>query len=347
MNDINEQIKDLQKEIENYQADTFEKLETFKNKFISKKGTLGLLFAQLKKLPLKEKKQTGRLLNDLKNSSEEKYAEGQKKLHTSSSHTNTPLQEDITLPPALNPIGTLHPLTHITQKIIQIFKRIGFSIAQGPEVEGEWNNFTALNFLPDHPARQMQDTFFIAKPTKQKSLLRTHTSSVQVRTMQNTPPPIRILSTGKVFRKETISSRTHCIFHQLEALYINKNVNFLELKATTLAFVHQFFSPKTKIRFRPSYFPFTEPSAEVDISCMLCQAHGCAVCKYTGWVEIAGAGMVDPAVLANCGIDENTYSGFAFGIGIERLAMLHYKIPDIRLFTQNDVRFLQQFATSL
>lgn len=344
---INEQINNLQKEIESYQLDTLEKLETFKKKFISKKGILSSLFSQLRKLPLEEKKAMGKLVNDLKHTSQQKYAQAQKKLHRPSPHTNSTLQEDITLPPPRNPIGTLHPLTHTTQKIIQIFKRIGFSIAQGPEVESEWNNFTALNFLPDHPARQMQDTFFIAKPTKHKDLLRTHTSSVQIRTIQNTPPPIRILSTGKVFRKETISSRTHCIFHQIEGLYINKNVNFLELKATTLAFIHQFFDPKTKTRFRPSYFPFTEPSAEIDINCILCQSHGCSVCKYTGWIEIAGAGMIDPAVLTNCGIDANTYSGFAFGLGVERLAMLRYKIPDIRLFTQNDVRFLRQFAKSL
>ncbi|MEM7173883.1 MAG: phenylalanine--tRNA ligase subunit alpha [Bacteroidota bacterium] len=344
---LQKQITTLEKEIANYHINSLEELAIFKQKYIGKKNeAFTLLFEQLKKMPAEEKKHFGKLLNSIKNIAQEKYNQYEKQ-HNKQSLSANSAPEDLTLPPAYSQPGTIHPLNQITQKIIHLFRRIGFSLADGPEIESDWNNFSALNFPQDHPAREMQDTFFIARPTKEKSLLRTHTSSVQVRTMQHNNPPIKILSTGKVFRKEAISARTHCMFHQLEGLYINDEVSFIDLKNTIFYFVENFFGPKIKIRFRPSYFPFTEPSAEVDISCLLCKSKGCAVCKHTGWVEIAGAGMIDPNVLTNCKIDPEKYTGFAFGMGIERIAMLYYQIPDIRLFTQNDIRFLRQFAAKI
>jgi phenylalanyl-tRNA synthetase alpha chain len=246
-------------------------------------------------------------------------------------------------------LGTVHPLTLTRNRIVEIFERIGFNVSEGPEVEDDWHNFTALNFPHNHPAREMQDTFFIEKQGKGEDknddiALRTHTSSVQIRVMENQKPPIRTLSPGRVFRNEAISARAHCVFHQVEGLYVDENVSFADLKQTLYHFAKEMFGKNTKIRFRPSYFPFTEPSAEVDISCFICDSKGCNVCKYSGWVEIMGCGMVDPNVLANCGIDPEKYTGFAFGMGIERIAMLKYQINDLRLFTENDVRFLRQFS---
>jgi phenylalanyl-tRNA synthetase alpha chain len=247
----------------------------------------------------------------------------------------------MTLPTVPNELGSVHPLTLTQNRIIEIFERIGFNVADGPEIEDDWHNFTALNFPPNHPAREMQDTFFLEKDPD--IALRTHTSSVQVRLMQTQKPPIRAIMPGRVFRNEAISARAHCIFHQVEGLYIDENVSLIDLKQTLYHFAKEMFGKNTKIRFRPSYFPFTEPSAEVDISCNICGGKGCNICKYTGWLEIGGSGMVDPNVLENCGIDSEKYTGFAFGMGIERMAMLKYRIQDLRLFTENDVRFLKQF----
>jgi phenylalanyl-tRNA synthetase alpha chain len=250
---------------------------------------------------------------------------------------------DITLPPVGGKLGGIHPVSATRDRIIEIFERIGFNTSEGPEIEDDWHNFSALNFPENHPAREMQDTFFIEK--NPDIALRTHTSSVQIRVMENNQPPIRTLSLGRVFRNEAISARSHCFFHQCEGLYVDENVSFVDLKQTLLHFAKEMFGKDTITRYRPSYFPFTEPSAEIDISCNICKGEGCPMCKYTGWVEIAGSGMVDPSVLENCGIDSQKYTGFAFGIGLERIAILRHQIGDIRLFSQNDIRFLKQFRT--
>lgn len=257
--------------------------------------------------------------------------------------TNTDIGIDLTLPTIPEALGTRHPLSVVKEQMVNIFSRIGFDLSEGPEIEDDFHNFTALNFPPDHPAREMQDTFFIEKDPD--IALRTHTSSVQVRVMENQKPPIRTLSPGRVFRNEAISARAHCVFHQIEGLYIDKDVSFADLKDTLYYFVKEMFGKDIKLRFRPSFFPFTEPSAEIDITCLLCKGKGCNVCKGSGWVEIGGAGMVDPNVLKNAGIDPTVYSGFAFGMGIERMTMLKYQIKDLRLFTENDVRFLRQFKS--
>jgi len=280
-------------------------------------------------------------LNQLKNQAQDKFRELVQQLNQQKSNKGKS-HYDFTLPPIPDPKGSIHPLTIIRGQIVQIFERIGFNLSEGPEIEDDWHNFTALNFPPNHPAREMQDTFFIEK--NPDIALRTHTSSVQIRVMENQQPPIRTLSLGRVFRNEAISARAHCIFHQVEGLYVDKNVSFVDLKQTLLHFAREMFASNTKVRFRPSYFPFTEPSAEFDISCQICHGDGCNICKYTGWVEIAGSGMVDPNVLANCKIDPDQYTGFAFGMGLERIAMLKYEIKDLRLFTENDVRFLKQFS---
>ncbi|MDX5442464.1 MAG: phenylalanine--tRNA ligase subunit alpha, partial [Hymenobacteraceae bacterium] len=250
---------------------------------------------------------------------------------------------DFTLPPVPNTLGTRHPISVVREEMIRIFERIGFNVSYGPEIEDDWHNFTALNFPENHPARDMQDTFFLEK--NPDVLLRTHTSTVQVRLMEHNQPPLRSIMPGRVFRNEAISARAHCIFHQMEGLYVDENVSFADLKQTLYHFAKEMFGADTKIRFRPSYFPFTEPSAEIDISCLICHGEGCNICKQSGWVEIGGAGMVDPDVLQNCGIDPKKYSGFAFGMGIERITMLKYQIRDLRLFTENDVRFLRQFES--
>ena len=335
-------IENYRKEIESFSTDNFDGLETFRIRFLSKKGILAELFEQFKTVPGPEKKEIGMLLNLLKNEVQQKieqYRElTEKKLESGNQFT------DLTLPALQYEAGSRHPLSIIRNQIIQIFGNIGFSVAEGPEIEDDWHNFSALNFPPEHPARDMQDTFFIE--SNPEILLRTHTSSVQIRTMQQQKPPIRSIFPGRVFRNEAISARAHCIFHQVEGLYIDKKVSFTDLKQTLFYFAQEMFGPDTQIRLRPSYFPFTEPSAEMDISCNICGGKGCNICKYSGWVEILGCGMVDPAVLQNCGIDPDEYSGYAFGMGIERITMLKYLVRDIRLYFENDLRFLRQFTAA-
>ena len=333
-----EQIRTLHAEIEHFQAKDEAALEEFRRKFIARKGAVTMLFANLKEVGPSEKKELGIVLNELKGAAQEKFKMLIEQLRTTQ-QTPEPSEEDPTLPPPADALGTLHPLTIIGNNIIVLFEKIGFNISEGPEIEDDWHNFTALNFPDNHPARDMQDTFFVAP----NIALRTHTSSVQVRIMETQPLPIRTISPGRVFRNEAISARAHCIFHQIEGLYINQDVSFVDLKETLLYFVKELFGSNTKLRFRPSYFPFTEPSAQLDIDCRICRGKGCNICKHTGWVEIMGAGMVDPQVLTHCNIDPQVYTGFAFGMGIERIAMLQYQINDLRLFTENDISFLKQF----
>jgi len=329
-------------DIKNFQIKNSKDLENFYEKFIYKKNIINNIFINLKKKNIKKKKAIGILLNNIKDVAKKKFKLFNLKINLNKNNINENF-EDLTLPPFCRHEynGGLHPLTIIRYEIISIFKKVGFSVLAGQEIEDDWHNFTALNFPKEHPARDMQDTFFIE--SENKFLLRTHTSSIQIRVMKNNNPPIKLISTGRVFRKESISSRTHCIFHQLEGFYINKNISFLDLKDILIYFINQIFGNKVKIRFRSSYFPFTEPSVEIDISCLICLGLGCTLCKNTGWVEIMGAGMIDPNVFKNCNVDTNKYSGFAFGMGIERIAMLKYQIDDIRLFTENDIRFLKQF----
>jgi phenylalanyl-tRNA synthetase alpha chain len=299
------------------------------------------LFASFKEIANDQKKEVGQLLNQLQSKTQEKIIELTSSFAQKEDSTDVNL--DLSLPISDENLGSRHPLSIVKNEIIDVFSRIGYSISEGPEIEDDWHNFSALNFPKEHPARDMQDTFFIDK----ESALRTHTSSVQVRVMENSTPPIRTISPGRVFRNEAISARAHCIFHQVEGLYIDKNVSFADLKQTLLYFAKEMFGEKTEIRLRPSYFPFTEPSAEVDVSCNICAGKGCNVCKHTGYLEILGCGMVDPAVLENCGIDSTVYSGFAFGMGVERIAMLKYQINDLRLFFENDIRFLNQFKSTI
>lgn len=335
-----EQVNILRAEIAQFKATNQTELEAFRIKFISKKSIVTGLLAQLKEVPAAEKKQLGVVLNTLKKEAQERFQGLIEELGTTKQPAKLTTAADLTLPPPASELGALHPLTSIRNKIVGLFERIGFNISEGPEIEDDWHNFTALNFPANHPARDMQDTFFIDAD----HALRTHTSSAQVRVMESGVLPIRTLSPGRVFRNEAISARAHCVFHQIEGLYINKNVSFADLKATLMYFVKEMFGSQTQLRFRPSYFPFTEPSAELDIDCRICRGKGCNICKYTGWVEIMGAGMVDPQVLKNCHIDPEIYTGFAFGMGVERIAMLQYQINDLRLFTENDVRFLKQFT---
>ena len=338
---MSDKIEEVKRAIESFEVSDEATLEDFRMKFISKKSVVGELFAAMRNIPAEERKAFGQKINEVKNLAQDRFQEHINAL--ASNNRSTEKYPDLTLPPLEDSFGAIHPLTATRQRFIEIFERIGFSVSAGPEIEDDWHNFTALNFPENHPAREMQDTFFIEK--KPDIALRTHTSSVQVRVMENEKPPIRTLSPGRVFRNEAISARAHCVFHQMEGLYVDKGVSFADLKQTVYHFVQEMFREGTEIRFRPSYFPFTEPSAEVDISCQICGGEGCNVCKYTGWVEIAGSGMVDPNVLANCGIDPEIYTGFAFGMGIERIAMLRYQIKDLRLFTENDIRFLKQFGT--
>ena len=338
-----EKIDQISEELKSASVSNTEELEAFRLKYISRKSVIGELFEQFKNVAPEDRKAFGVRLNELKQQAQEKFRELVEGLEAQKAESSGAGTIDLTLPPDNAEVGTVHPLTSTRRKIIDIFSRLGFNVADGPEIEDDWHNFTALNFPPNHPAREMQDTFFLEK--NPDIALRTHTSSVQVRLMEAEKPPIRAIMPGRVFRNETISARAHCIFHQVEGLYINENVSFLDLKQTLFHFAREMFGQDTKIRFRPSYFPFTEPSAEIDISCFICHGKGCNICKYTGWVEIAGSGMVDPAVLENCGIDSEKYTGFAFGMGIERITMLKYRINDLRLFTENDVRFLKQFRT--
>jgi phenylalanyl-tRNA synthetase alpha chain len=311
---------------------------------VGRKGRLASLFDQLKNVPSEERRDVGQTLNGLKNLAETKFAEAQENFSNTQADVKSP--DDLTISDPISQ-GSLHPLTMVRARILEIFNRMGFSVSDGPEIETDFYNFTALNFPANHPAREMQDTFFIEKGAgeiQDDVLLRTHTSNVQIRLMQHQKPPIRSVMPGRVFRNEAISARAHCLFHQVEGLYVDENVSFKDLKDTLYHFAKEMFGKDTKVRFRPSYFPFTEPSAEMDITCLLCKGEGCNVCKQAGWVEIAGAGMVDPNVLENVGIDSTKYNGFAFGMGIERITMLKYQIKDLRLFTENDVRFLKQFS---
>ncbi|MEP6677062.1 MAG: phenylalanine--tRNA ligase subunit alpha [Ferruginibacter sp.] len=325
-------------------ASTAEDVEAFRIKYLGTKGLLKEIMGQMKGVPAEQKREAGQLLNEFKLFTEERYNTLKTASAGSSQATTTGF--DFTLPGDALPLGSRHPISLVRNRIVSIFQRLGFAVAEGPEIEDDWHNFTALNLPENHPARDMQDTFYISHPANGGTdwLLRTHTSSVQVREMEKGKLPIRIICPGRVYRNETISARAHCFFHQVEGLYIAENVSFADLKQTLYFFVQEMFGNTVKIRFRPSYFPFTEPSAEMDISCLICGGTGCSVCKQTGWVEILGCGMVHPSVLDNCGIDSNKYNGFAFGMGIERITMLKYQIKDLRLFSENDVRFLQQFT---
>ena len=336
---MKDQIEKIKKEIEEFTSSTKQSVEEFRLQFVSKKGKVSTLFDQLKLVAAEEKKELGKVLNDLKKSAESKFVELQEAMEGSSS--NNLFDVDLTLPTIPNKTGSHHPLNLTRYRIIEIFERLGFNVEDGPEIESDWHNFTALNFPENHPAREMQDTFFVEK--NPDVLLRTHTSNVQIRLMKNRKPPFRAIMPGRVYRNEAISARAHCFFHQVEGLYVDKNVGFSDLKQTLYHFAKEMFGKETKIRLRPSFFPFTEPSAEIDISCLICHGKGCNVCKYSGWVEIAGSGMVHPNVLRNCGIDPEEYTGFAFGMGIERITMLRYSINDLRLFSENDIRFLKQF----
>ncbi len=334
-----EKIHSLKAEIETLQASTPEEVEALRIKYLSKKGEVSNLMADFRNVPADQKKAVGMEINALKLLATEKI--NALKAATESAET---LDDSLDLSRPASPIalGTRHPLSLVRDEIVEIFRRLGFTVAEGPEIEDDWHVFSSLNFAEDHPARDMQDTFFIQR--NPDVLLRTHTSSVQSRVMEHTQPPIRIVCPGRVYRNEAISARAHCFFHQVEALYVDKDVSFADLKQTLLYFAREMFGPETKIRLRPSYFPFTEPSAEMDISCNLCGGKGCGFCKHTGWVEILGCGMVDPNVLDACGIDSKVYSGFALGMGVERIANLKYRVNDLRLFSENDVRFLKEFT---
>lgn len=338
-----QEVEKLIQEIEQSNASSETELEDFRLLYLSKKGKVKALFTQLKDADASARKNLGAKINEVKNKAESKFHS--LKASLSSKKPSKEQDSDLSLPGLPSPLGTRHPISIVRKQMSQIFERIGFTVSEGPEIETDWNNFTALNIPEDHPARDMQDTFFIQ--TDPDILLRTHTSPQQIRVMESTKPPIRIICPGRVYRNETISARAHCIFHQIEGLYVDENVSFADLRQTLYYFAKEMFGEDTKIRFRPSYFPFTEPSAEMDISCLICRGDGCAVCKHSGWVEILGCGMVDPAVLENCNIDSSKYTGYAFGLGIERPAMLKYRIDDIRLFFENDVRFLAQFQSAI
>ncbi|WP_375444967.1 phenylalanine--tRNA ligase subunit alpha [uncultured Fibrella sp.] len=349
---MTETIAQLYAEIEQATVSNKEELEQYRLRYLSKKGAVTELFEGLKTAAADERRALGQQLNGLKNLAQERFTAFQEQVDAQQQQAGSQPTVDLTLPVIPNLTGTQHPLSLVRQRIIQIFERIGFNVSDGPEIESDWYNFGALNFPDNHPAREMQDTFFVDKSGGSVSddmLLRTHTSNVQIRLMEhvrNSPTgfhPIRSIMPGRVYRNEAISARAHCQFHQVEGIYIDRNVGFKDLKDTLYHFVKELFTKDTKIRFRPSYFPFTEPSAEIDISCQICGGSGCNVCKHTGWVEIAGSGMVDPNVLENCGIDPDEYTGFAFGMGIERITMLKYQVRDLRLYFENDVRFLRQF----
>ena len=337
-----DQINSLKEEINSLKASSARDAEALRIKYLGKKGIITALFNDFKNLTGDAKKTLGKPLNELKNLATEKITELK---DSAAIIPDSALAElDLTRTSAPLPLGTRHPLTIVRNEITSIFSRLGYTIAEGPEIEDDWHVFSALNFAEDHPARDMQDTFFISRGSD--VLLRTHTSSVQTRVMEHTHPPIRIICPGRVYRNEAISARAHCFFHQVEALYVAENVSFADLRQTLMYFAQEMFGPETKIRLRPSYFPFTEPSAEMDISCNLCGGKGCSFCKHTGWVEILGCGMVDPNVLDACGIDSKKYSGFALGMGVERITNLKYQVKDLRMFSENDKRFLEEFTSA-
>jgi len=338
-----EKLKSLQLEVQGIRPSSAEELEAFRLKYLSRKGIIPGLFDELKQLAPEQKKEVGKPLNELKQYAEAMLKEWTAQLAETDGRSEAPM--DLTLPPVAQTSGSLHPLNLTRYRIIEIFERLGFSVADGPEIEDDWHNFSALNFPENHPAREMQDTFFIEK--NPDVLLRTHTSNVQIRLMEKQRPPLRAIMPGRVYRNEAISARAHCFFHQVEGLYVDRNVSFADLKQTLFHFAKEMFGKDTKIRLRPSFFPFTEPSAEIDVSCFICHGKGCNICKHSGWVEIAGSGMVHPNVLRHVNIDPQEFTGFAFGMGIERVTMLRYGINDLRLFSENDVRFLRQFKTVL
>jgi len=340
---MKEKIEALQAEIQQFEVKDAQALEAYRIKFLGAKGAIKDLYGFLKTVPNEQKREVGQQINELRELAEEKFNSAKEKLEDSVQSTQEKI--DFSRPGQPFEIGARHPLSLVRSEIIDIFTRIGYTISEGPEIEDDWHNFSALNFPPEHPARDMQDTFFVEKGEKEWAL-RTHTSSVQVRVMENQKPPIRTISPGRVYRNEAISARAHCFFHQVEGLYIDKDVSFADLKQTLMYFAKEMFGEKAEIRLRPSYFPFTEPSAEVDVSCSICSGKGCNVCKYTGWLEILGCGMIDPNVLEACGIDSTVYSGFAFGMGIERITQLKYRVNDLRLYSENDLRFLEQFISA-
>jgi len=338
--ELKERIAQMQAQIEQLSAAGSEEIEALRIKYLSKKGEITSLFGEFRNVPNDQKREIGQMLNQLKEEATNRINDLKEQFAQQSAKQ---AKLDLTRTPDPIELGTRHPLSLVREEIIDIFGRIGFTVAEGPEIEDDWHVFSALNFPPEHPARDMQDTFFIEKHPD--ILLRTHTSSVQTRVMTSQKPPIRVLCPGRVYRNEAISARAHCFFHQVEGLYIDKNVSFADLRQALLYFAKEMFGPDTKIRLRPSYFPFTEPSAEMDISCNICGGEGCSFCKQTGWVEILGCGMVDPNVLEACGIDSKEYSGFAFGMGVERITNLKYRVKDLRMFSENDVRFLNQFKS--
>jgi phenylalanyl-tRNA synthetase alpha chain len=340
---MKEQLEILFSEIENFSITDTKTLEKFRLQFLSKNGSVSRIFDEFRLLGPEEKKLYGREINELKSAAQHKFDESKTRIESDAKQRKYVIP-DLSLPADFSYTGSLHPLSIITNNIVKIFEKMGYTVEEGPEIEDDYHNFSALNFPPEHPARDMQDTFFIEK--KPDIALRTHTSSVQIRVMENRKPPIRSIFPGRVYRNEAITSRAHCFFHQIEGLFIDKGVSFADLRQTLLHFSRCLFDENTNIRLRPSYFPFTEPSAEMDISCNLCGGEGCAFCKHTGWVEILGCGMVDPAVLQNCNINPDEYSGFAFGMGIERISNLVFSVKDIRYFSENDLRFLRQFQSS-
>ena len=335
-----DEVKKLIAEIESKLPDSKEELEQFRIRYLGSKNIIKPLFGKIKEIPNELKKDFGQVVNSARQIAEEKFQSLKASLEAKEEQA-VASNLDLTAPGFPTEIGARHPISIVMNRITEIFEHIGFTVAEEREIEDDWHNFTAMNTPEDHPARDMQDTYYLKDSNSM--LLRTHTSSVQSRVMKNTQPPIRIIAPGRVYRNETISARAHCQFHQVEGLYIDEGVSFADMKQTLLHFAQEMYGPNIKIRLRPSYFPFTEPSAEMDVSCFICNQEGCRICKYTGWVEILGCGMVDPAVLENCGIDSKKYTGFAFGMGIERQAMMLYKVDDIRLFFENDIRFIKQF----
>jgi len=343
---LQDKITQYTAEINAFSTDKADELEQFRIRFLGTKGIIKDIFDEFKAVSPEEKRSLGKVLNEFKQLAEAKYQS--LKEHAVGTEVAADGGLDLTLPGEGFEVGARHPLALVRKEIIGIFERLGFVVAEGPEIEDDWHNFSALNFPEEHPARDMQDTFFIKKGGEKGDIaLRTHTSSVQVRMMEAGRPPFRAIMPGRVYRNEAISARAHCFFHQVEGLYVDEQVSFADLKQTLFYFVQELYGEGTKVRFRPSYFPFTEPSAEMDISCTICKGDGCQMCKYSGWVEILGCGMVDPNVLENCGIDSKRYSGFAFGMGIERIANLKFEIKDLRLFSENDVRFLKQYKSAL
>jgi len=340
-----EKIKNLLEEVQQFHSVDADQVEQFRINYLGRNGLITELFEDFRQIPNDQKRATGQALNELKNAALEKVNELKASIEELKKSEKKEVV-DFSLPTGFIPMGSRHPVSLVRRDIIEIFNRLGFVIAEGPEIEDDWHNFTSLNFQSDHPARDMQDTFFIeygnGKPEDQV-MLRTHTTSVQIRVLEKKQPPIRIVMPGRVFRNEAISARAHVIFHQIDGVYIDTNVTFADLKQTLYYFATEYFGKQTQIRFRPSYFPFTEPSAEMDISCFICGGKGCNICKHSGWVEIMGCGMIDPNVLDYCKIDSEKYTGFAFGMGVERIALLKYQIKDLRLFFENDIRFLKQF----